>query len=221
MSDLIDDFKLPSELSILLSPADQERVRAQVVEINVRLSERDPELEDNRGRGLHLWLLFDAIAAPLQNAPDFKHRLVPDFIPRMIAQIRRDQSWYPHNQEDLTYFLAPRIKRWLNLPTATRSENASENPAKRTTRKSGRHANLKRRDAIHSAITQHGNEWRDHLSEIFTELDSNDVSLGDFEGREIDLGDGESAKVWKWEDHDLAQGEQRKQIIDALRKYAD
>jgi hypothetical protein len=78
-----------------------------------------------------------------------------------------------------------------------------------------------RRDALHNAITKHGDEWRDHLSDIFKELDSKDVSLGDFQSREIDLGDDQSAKVWKWDDLDLAQGEQRKQIIDALRKYAD
>jgi hypothetical protein len=47
------------------------------------------------------------------------------------------------------------------------------------------------------------------------------VLLGDFQGREIDLGDGTSTKVGKWDDLDLAQGEQLNQIIDALRKYVD
>ena len=44
--------------------------------------------------------------------------------------------------------------------------------------------------------------------------------MGDFQGMEIDL-DGEPTKVWKWDDLDFAQGEQLKQIIDVLRKYAD
>jgi len=38
---------------------------------------------------------------------------------------------------------------------------------------------------------------------------------------EIDLGDGKNAKVSKWEDLDLAVKEQRRQIVDTLRKYAD
>ena len=88
-------------------------------------------------------------------------------------------------------------------------------------RRRGRRRNQGRRDAIHKAIAKHGSAWRDHLSEIFAELDGDDVPLGDFQGREIDLGDGESTKVWKWDDLNLAQGEQLKQFIDALRKYAD
>jgi hypothetical protein len=47
------------------------------------------------------------------------------------------------------------------------------------------------------------------------------VPLGDFQNKEIDVGEGEIARVWKWEDLDLAVGEQRSQIIDALRKYTD
>ena len=44
--------------------------------------------------------------------------------------------------------------------------------------------------------------------------------LGKFQGKEIDL-DGESMKAWRWEDLDLAQGKQRQQVIDVLRKYTD
>jgi hypothetical protein len=84
----------------------------------------------------------------------------------------------------------------------------------------GRRPNNRRRDAIRSAITKHGPEWRDHLSEVFIELDSNDVPLGDFQGRDVDLGDGQSTRVSKWDDLDFAHGEQRNKIIDALRKYA-
>ena len=97
---------------------------------------------------------------------------------------------------------------------------AADDPAS-AARRRGRRPNQERRDAIQDAITKHGDECRDHLSEIFKELDSKDVPLGDFHGREIDLGDGESTKVLKWDDLDLAQGEQRKQIIDSLRKYPD
>jgi hypothetical protein len=88
-------------------------------------------------------------------------------------------------------------------------------------RRRGRRRNQERRGAIHDAITKHGDEWRDHLGEIFKELDSQEVPLGDFQGREIDLGDSQSQKVSSWEDLDLAEGEERAQIVDALRKYLD
>jgi hypothetical protein len=92
----------------------------------------------------------------------------------------------------------------------------------KTGKRRGRRPDQKRRDAICNAISKHGDAWRDHLSEILKELDSkNDILLGDFQGREIDLGDGDRIKVAKWEDLDLAQGEQRRQIVDMLRKYAD
>jgi hypothetical protein len=48
-----------------------------------------------------------------------------------------------------------------------------------------------------------------------------DRLLGDFQGMEIDLGDGQISRVSKWEDLDLTAGEQRSQIVDTLRKYAD
>jgi hypothetical protein len=85
--------------------------------------------------------------------------------------------------------------------------------------KRGRRSNPERRDAIRKAIVKHGEPWRDHLGEIFTELDSQQVPLGDFQGMNIDLGDGQSQKVSSWSDLDLAEGEQRRQILDALRKY--
>src|ERR1700736_2663813 len=44
-------------------------------------------------------------------------------------------------------------------------------------------------------------------------LDGNQVPLGKFEGLEIDLGDAEVERVRKWEDLELAQGKQLKQII--------
>lgn len=245
ITDPLDTFQLPSELSALLSLADQAKVLATIREIHVRLAERDPELEDNRGQGHHLWFVYDAIAEPLKNKDNFRNHLVPELIPKMIRQIRCDLSWYPHGQEDLTYFLAPRILRWRHgVPVhetqlsshplqgrvrhATsikkgRAETAIEesNGPEEVTERRGRRRNQGRRDAIHSAIAKQGDEWRDHLSDIFAELDGNDVPLGDFRGREIDLGDGQSAKVWKWDDLDLAQGKQRNQIIDVLRKYAD
>jgi hypothetical protein len=88
-------------------------------------------------------------------------------------------------------------------------------------KKRGRRSNPERRDAIRKAIEKHGEPWRDHLGEILTELDSQKVPLGYFQGREITLDDGETTKVWKWEDLDLAEGDQRRQILDALRKYLD
>ena len=42
----------------------------------------------------------------------------------------------------------------------------------------GRRPDQKRRAAIRSAISKHGDEWREHLAEIFAELDSQEVDLG-------------------------------------------
>jgi hypothetical protein len=245
ITDPLDTFQLPSELSALLSLADQAKVLATIREIHVRLAERDPELEENRGQGHHLWYVYDAIAEQLKNKDNFRNHLVPELIPKMIRQIRCDLSWYPHGQEDLTYFLAPRILRWRHgVPVhetqpsshplqgrvrhatsikSGRAPSAIEGPngPEEATKRRGRRRNQGRRDAIHSAIAKHGDEWRDHLSDIFAELDGNDVPLGDFTGREIDLGDGQNAKAWKWTELDFAQGDQLKQIVDALRKYTD
>jgi len=87
--------------------------------------------------------------------------------------------------------------------------------------KRGRRPDKERRDAIRNEISKHGEQWRDHLSEIFTELDNQGVRLGDFQNIKIDLGDGQSSSVSSWGDLDLAQGEQLRQIVDSLRKYAD
>ena len=245
ITDPLDTFQLPSELSALLPLADQAKILAKVGEIHVRLAERDPELEDNRSHGHHLWFVYDGIAEQLKNKENFRNHLAAEFIPKMIRQIRRDLSWYPHGHEDLTYFLAPRILRWQHLvpvhetqpstdPLQSRVSHApsikkglvktaivgSSGPEETTSRR-GRRRNQGRRDAIHSAIAKHGDEWRNHLNDIFKELDREDVFLGDLQGQEIDLGDGESMKVRKWDDLDLAVGEQRKKIIDVLRKYTD
>ncbi|HEV8416254.1 MAG TPA: hypothetical protein VGQ49_21860 [Bryobacteraceae bacterium] len=90
-----------------------------------------------------------------------------------------------------------------------------------TARRRGRRANQERRDAIHNAIAKHRPDWRDHLPDIFKELDSGEVFLGVFQGKKIDLGDEVSAEIQKWDDLDLAQGKQLRHIVDTLRKYAD
>jgi len=113
------------------------------------------------------------------------------------------------------------------MAQAARSGNETPDHGNASTQKSGaarrrgRRSNPERRDAIRDAIIKHGAEWREHLGEIFKELDSKPVPLGDFQGMEIDLGDGERARPSSWDDLDLAQGEQRKQIVDALRKYVE
>jgi hypothetical protein len=85
----------------------------------------------------------------------------------------------------------------------------------------GRPPDQGRRDAISCELRKHGDAWREHLEEIFTELDSQKVPLRDFQGMKIDLGEGKSAPAWTWAELDLADGDKRRQIIDALRKYAD
>jgi hypothetical protein len=83
----------------------------------------------------------------------------------------------------------------------------------------GRRPNQERRNAICTAIRTYGGEWRDHLDAIFTDLDSQEVPLGNLQTMKIDLGEGESAPVSTWADLDLAAGEQHRQIVDVLRKY--
>jgi hypothetical protein len=99
-------------------------------------------------------------------------------------------------------------------------ETASPQTLK-TGKRRGRRPNQQRRDANRKATRRHGESWRDHLGEIFRELDSNEVFLGDFQDMRIDLGDGQSARTSKWDNLDLAEGDKRRQIIDILRKYAD
>jgi hypothetical protein len=97
------------------------------------------------------------------------------------------------------------------------SSSAPVRPGKRR----GRRPNQERSDAIRRAIGKYHEEWRDHLSGIFKELDSSNVPLGRLEGMQIHLEGDQAIKASKWDDLDLAVGDQRKQIIDALRKYAD
>lgn len=95
-------------------------------------------------------------------------------------------------------------------------------PASRpATKRGGRRRNEKRRSAIHNEIAKRGDEWRNQLSGIFEELDRQEVDLGGFAGKKINLGDDQYQIVSKWEDLDLAVGKDRRQIIDALRWYVD
>jgi hypothetical protein len=82
----------------------------------------------------------------------------------------------------------------------------------------GRRPSEERRRTIQKEIMKHGDGWREHLPDIFEELDRQEIPLGDFLGKKIDVG-GTRAAVSKWEDLDLAQGNERSQIVDALRKY--
>jgi len=91
----------------------------------------------------------------------------------------------------------------------------------RAAKRRGRLPDQERRDAIRRAIGKCREVWRNDLSGIFKELDSSNVPLGRFEGMEIHLEGDQTIKASKWDDLDLAAGDQRKQIIDALRKYAD
>jgi hypothetical protein len=101
------------------------------------------------------------------------------------------------------------------------SEISQEAPPEqsRTQRKGGRVPKDARRSAIRSAINKHGDEWRDHLAEICDELRDGEVDLGDFQGRKIDLDEGQSIRVSNWSDLGLAEGQQLQSILDVLRKY--
>jgi hypothetical protein len=106
-----------------------------------------------------------------------------------------------------------------SVPVST-PENAA-GPVLKTGKKRGRLPNQERKDAIRTAIRAHGSHWREHLEDIFTELDSRRVPLGNFQILRMDLDDGKSARVSNWADLGLAEGEQRRQIVDVLRKYTD
>jgi hypothetical protein len=106
-------------------------------------------------------------------------------------------------------------------PTATAISKTDSTQGARRAGKRGRRGNQERRDAIRRALMKYGEGWRDHLDDVFKQLDSENVPLGDFNQIEINLGEGQTSKVSKWDDLGLAEGDQRKQIIDALRKYAD
>jgi hypothetical protein len=104
MPDPFDSFQLPSELRELLPNSEQHTLQEEILGIHVRLLKRDPELEDNRSRGLHLWLLFDALASRLQSQPEFREHIVPAFIPKFVERIKSDLSWYPNSDVNLGYF---------------------------------------------------------------------------------------------------------------------
>jgi hypothetical protein len=106
-----------------------------------------------------------------------------------------------------------------SVPAST-PENASRRVLK-TGKKRGRLPNQERQDAIRTAIRAHGGHWREHLEDIFTELDSRKVPLGNFQKLRMNLDDGQNAQVSTWADLGLAEGVQRRQIVDVLRKYAD
>jgi hypothetical protein len=160
--------------------------------------------------------VFACITAAVDK-PTFDTSRGPDYPAR--PQMPATYPWrVPELFENEQFRQALKDTIFQNVEAKTAVEKP--NGPKEATRSRGRHRNQGRRDAIRNAIVKHGREWRDHLTDVFMELDSNDVPLGDFQGREIDLGDGQSIKVLKWDDLDLAQEEQRKKIIDALRKYA-
>jgi hypothetical protein len=104
-------------------------------------------------------------------------------------------------------------------PKGTAADESVSMEISKSGKRRGRRANPERREAIRDAITKQGNAWRDHLPEIFAELDTQAVALGDLQGMRIDLGDDQSVIVSKWEDLDLAIGDDRGKIIDVLRKY--
>jgi hypothetical protein len=89
------------------------------------------------------------------------------------------------------------------------------------TARRGRRPAAARRNAIRTAVNKYGDEWRDYLIEIFKKLDAEEIPLGDFGRKKLDLGDDQRAAVLRWEDLDLAAGDDRRKIIDRLRKYRD
>jgi hypothetical protein len=107
----------------------------------------------------------------------------------------------------------------FRLEDPTSSEASAVDKQDSSATKRGRHSNPGRRDAIRRAILTHGDAWRDHLAEIFDELDRLKVPLGRFQNLKIDIGEGHGSIPSQWNDLDLAEGQQRRHLIDALRQY--
>lgn len=117
IQDPIDSFKLPPELCSLLSAADQDHLVKTIIDVDIRLFKDDVELERLRIRGGHLWPVFSAIAAPLQDLPNFRDTVLREFIPQMVEQIRKDMKWYPvFGILDNDFYLAPCIREWRHAP---------------------------------------------------------------------------------------------------------
>jgi hypothetical protein len=120
-----------------------------------------------------------------------------------------------------------RVQHWkIRLCAAPHADgtvlsSTPSSPPVRNPRGGGRRPNPARRAAIRKTIQSHGDDWREHLNEIFEALDREEVPLGDFQGMRIELDDGKDLGVSKWSDLDLADGEQRRNVIDSLRKYRD
>jgi hypothetical protein len=144
--------------------------------------------------------------------------------PQSIFPEQLGHYWvWRDDSQDWTGLFMGEIAEWESelLEASAESQSSRAPGARKAGKKRGRRADVRRRNAIHDAISAHGDEWRDHLSEILNELENREVRLGDFQTYRIDLGDGQSSSVSTWDDLDLAEGEQRALIIDALRKYID
>ena len=172
-------------------------------------------------RRIHSKLAGDSTAAFWTSWCVWRH--IADWAPRVEREMIQQgcSALTPIDVRESVRFLhrqlwayAEEVKKWEG--DAGGGPESSNNAKQR-----GRRRNQERRDAIRSTISKHGADWRNHLTEIFNELDSKEVSLGDFQGRKIDPGDGNSQTVQKWEDLDLADDDARRRIIDALRKYID
>jgi hypothetical protein len=132
-----------------------------------------------------------------------------------------DEPGYRHALGDIPARFEVTVHATATTASTESATDASQSASPTNSTKRGRRPNALRRDAIASAINKHGDDWRVQLPEILRDLDSNDVFLGDFTGMKIDLGDDQTTTVSKWEDLDLSQGEERKKIIDVLRKYVN
>lgn len=158
--------------------------------------------------GMEWWVSDAGLNMAIVTAPNGLHLRLPTFDELLGGQIgERDEAPVVENSA-----AASETKELLDIP------DASAQVLKRGKRR-GRRANPERREAIRDAINKHGNQWRDHLLEILSDLDAQAVPLGDFQGTKIDVGDGAIVTVAKWEELDLALGEERSKILDALRKY--
>jgi hypothetical protein len=143
--------------------------------------------------------------------------ILPSVKPETVESVRESAD-LASLDGDFRKNAAEHALKGASVTAAPDPENSSRQPLK-ASRPRGRRPNSGRRDSIRNAITSHGESWRDHLSEIFAELDSHEVDVGDFQSMEIDLGDGQRKRAVSWEDLELAANGQRRKLIDALRQY--
>jgi hypothetical protein len=189
-----------------LSGANQDRERELfVVLVELAVAKLDPRATN----ALSFWL--DLLR---QQSPSLR-------FPFALSHGNADGTWTSAQAVILHRVIQASADYCLRLETngIRQAQSRRTNESRSQSRKPGKRPDPHYRNAVRKAISQHGSEWRDHLCDIFRELDKQGLPLKGFQDLKIDLGDGKQSRVSSWSELDLLEGEQRRKVIDALRKY--